>query len=110
MLGEEPPRVVARFSARLQKSMENKLKEQGDVKPKTFPCDGEMAAVFIAVKSPTFSTHIRASNKRTVSLVDNKPVVEAAKLIKDGKFSSSRVINNLMTALSEHNLEFQHIS
>ena len=69
-----------------------------------------MAAVFIAVKSPTFSTHIRASNKRTVSLVDNKPVVEAAKLIKDGKFSSSRVINNLMTALSEHNLEFQHIS
>ena len=112
MCEEEPPKVVARFSARLQKSFENILKAESlkDVKSKTFPCDGEMSAVFVAVKSPTFSTHIRASNKRTVSLVDSKPVVEAARLIKSGKFSSSRVINNLMTSISEHHIEFQHVS
>ena len=81
-----------------------------EVRPSTLPCDGEMTAVFVAAKSPTFSSHIRASNKRTVSLVDNKPVVQAAKLIREGKFSSSRVINNLMTSISEHNLDFQHVS
>ena len=84
--------------------------EDLELQPKTRPCDGEMGAVFVAIKSPTFSSHIRASTKRTVSLVDNKPVVQAAALLKKGKFSSSRVINNLMTAIAEHNLEFQHIS
>ena len=105
---DNTPKVVARFSAKLSRSME-KLYET-EIKPKTLPCDGEMGAQFVAVKSPTFSSHIRASNKRTVSLVDNKPVVQAASLLKNGKFSSSRVINNLMTAISEHNLEFQHVS
>ena len=73
MFDEGPPRVVARFSAKIEKSMENLL--TAEPKPKTLPCDGEMSAVFVAVKSPTFSAHIRASSKRTVSLVDNKPVV-----------------------------------
>ena len=80
------------------------------VKPKTLPCDGEMMAVFVGIKSPIISATIRASTKKTVCLVDNKPVVEAAKLIKEGKFSSSRVINNLMTALADYSLEFQHHS
>ena len=100
------PKVVTRFSAKLEKSMENCLKS----KPKTLPCDGEMTAVYVGIKSPIISASIRASNKKAVCLVDNKPVVEAAKLIKNGKFSSSRVINNLMTALAEYNLEFQHLS
>ena len=103
------PHVVSRFSARLEKSMENML-TSASVKPKTLPCDGEMAAVYVGIKSPVFSSHIKSSNNKTVCLVDNKPVVEASKLIKDGKFSSSRVINNLMTAISEYNLEFQHLS
>ena len=103
------PYVVSRFSARLEKSMENML-TSASVRPKTLPCDGEMAAVYVAVKSPVFSSHIRANTNRTVCLVDNKPVVEASKLIKEGKFSSSRVINNLMTSISEYNLEFQHLS
>ena len=106
---DKTPKVVARFSAKLSRTMEKFYKDQ-DPSPKTCPCDGEMSAVFVAIKSPTFSSHIRASSKRTVSLVDNKPVVQAASLLKNGKFSSSRVINNLMTAISEHNLEFQHIS
>ena len=105
---ENVPQVVSRFSAKIVRSMENML--NSNVKPKTLPCDGEMAAVYVGVKSPVFSAYIKASEKKTVCLVDNKPVVEASKLIKDGKFSSSRVINNLMTALSEYNLDFQHLS
>ena len=106
---ENIPQVVCRFSVRLDKTCE-RLLESSKVRPKTLPCDGEMTAVYVGIKSSAFSCFIRASNKRTVCLVDNKPVVEAAKLIKDGKFSSSRVINNLMSALSEYNLEFQHLS
>ena len=106
---ENIPHVVCRFSARLDKTCE-RLLESSKVRPKTLPCDGEMTAVYVGIKSPAFSAYIRASTKRTVCLVDNKPVVEASKLIKDGKFSSSRVINNLMSALSEYNLEFQHLS
>ena len=56
-----------------------------EVRPSTLPCDGEMTGVFVAAKSPTFSSHIRASNKRTVSLVDKKPVVQIANLIREGK-------------------------
>ena len=106
---ENVPHVVSRFSARLEKSLENLL-SSASVKPKTLPCDGEMTAVYVGIKSPVFSSHIRSSINRTVCLVDNKPVVEASKLIKDGKFSSSRVINNLMTAISEYYLKFQHLS
>ena len=108
MLEDNTPKVVARYSAKLPRSLEKML--EAEPRPKTIPCDGEMSAQYVALKSPTFSNHIRASSKRTVSLVDSKPVVEASALLKNGKFSSSRVINNLMTALSEHNLEFQHIS
>ena len=106
---ENSPKVVSRFSTKLEKSMENMLNDS-QIKPKTLPCDGEMMAVYVGIKSPIISANIRASSKKTVCLVDNKPVVEAAKLLKDGKFSSSRVINNLMTALAEFNLEFQHHS
>jgi hypothetical protein len=105
---ESKPKVVARFSAKLPKSLENLL--TAEPRPKTLPCDGEMSAVYVAVKSPTFSSHMRASTKRTISLVDNKPVVEAAALLKRGKFSSSRVINSLMTGISDHSMDFQHIS
>ena len=108
MVENDNPKVVARYSAKLPRSLEKML--EADPKPKTLPCDGEMSALYVALKSPTFSNHIRASSKRTVALVDSKPVVQAAGLLKNGKFSSSRVINNLMTAVSEHNLELQHIS
>ena len=106
---EDKPKVVARFSAKLSRTMEKFFEDQ-QLQPKTRPCDGEMCAAYVAIKSPTFSAHIRASTKRAVTLVDNKPVVQAAALLKKGKFSSSRVINNLMTAIAEHNIEFQHIS
>ena len=107
---DNTPQVVSRFSSKLEKSMENMLLKKSQIQPKTLPCDGEMTAVYVGIKSPIISANIRASNKKTVCLVDSKPVVEAARLIKDGKFSSSRIINNLMTALSDYDIEFQHLS
>ena len=50
------PHVVSRFSSRLEKSMENML-TSASVKPKTLPCDGEMAAVYIGIKSPVINSH-----------------------------------------------------
>ena len=106
---DNSPQIVSRFSAKLPKTMENMIKGS-NVQPKILPCDGEMTAVYVGIKSPIINATIKASNKKTVCLVDNKPVVEAARLIKGGKFSSSRTINNLMTALSDFDLEFQHLS
>ena len=57
---ENIPKVVTRFSAKLERSMENCLKS----KPKTLPCDGEMTAVYVGIKSPIISASIRASNKK----------------------------------------------
>ena len=71
-------RVVARMSAELQPQQEN-----------LSPCDGEATAIYVAAKSPHFSTAIQASTKRTICLTDNKPVVEAASLLQAGKFSTS---------------------
>ena len=98
MVGEDW-HVVARMSAELQPQQIN-----------LYPCDGEAAAVFVAAKSPAFRVPIKAARKRTLALVDSKPLMEAAKLLNNGKFSSSRIINNVLTSISELNLEFHHIS
>ena len=49
------------------------------------PCDGEATVVFMAAKNPAFSVPIKASLKETLALVDSKPLVEAAKLLENGK-------------------------
>ena len=87
------------MSAKLSKAQEN-----------LYPCEGEALAQFVAAKCSTFSTPIKASEKRTISLLDNKPVCQAAGLLKRGKFSSSKVINNVLVSMAELNLDFQHIS
>ena len=91
--------VVARMSSRNDSTMTNAL-----------PCEGETSAVFVAAKSPTFSLHIKAAKNRTIALVDNKTTFQASKLLQQGKFSSSPLINRLLTSISELNLEFQHLS
>ena len=91
--------VVARMSTRTDKDME-----------KMQPCEGETSAVFVAGKCPAFSVHIKSANLRTICLMDNKTTCQAAKLLQQGKFSTSRIINQLLTAISELNLEFQHLS
>ena len=96
---EQTPEVVARFSAPVQPRQKRIL-----------PCDGEAMAAYVAAKSPVFSVPIRASEKKTISLVDSKPVYEASNLLKRGKFSASRIINQVLASISDLNLEFQHVS
>ena len=91
--------VVSRFSCKTDKARQEVL-----------PCEGECYAVYVAMKCPNFTSHIRSSQPRTICLVDNKPVYQAANLLKKGQFSTSKFINHLLTAISEFNIEFQHIS
>ena len=74
--------VVARMSAEIQPQQRN-----------LNACDGEATASYVAGKCPAFSVPIKASNLKTLALVDSKPLMDAAKLLKSGKFSSSRLIN-----------------
>ena len=87
------------MSTKLDKAQENLL-----------PCDGEATAMFVAAKCPYFSSHIKASKLKTIALLDSKPVVQAANLLKQGKFSSSKLINLVLTFISDLNLNFQHMS
>ena len=91
--------VVARMSCKLEKTQE-----------KLLPCDGEATAIYVAAKCPYFKSCILSSNLRTIALTDNKPVVQAANLLSQGKFSSSKLINFILTGISELNLTFQHMS
>ena len=45
-----------------------------------------------------------------MSLVDNKPVMEAANLLKRGKFSASKIMNEALISISDLNLEYYHNS
>ena len=91
--------VVSRMSTKLEKAQEN-----------LWPCDGEATAIYIAAKCPYISCHIMASTLKTVALTDSKPVVQASNLLKQGKFSSSKLINLVLTSISELNMTFQHMS
>ena len=62
MLEDNTPKVVARYSAKTPRSLEKML--EAEPRPQTIPCDGEMSAQYVALKSPTFSNHIRASSRR----------------------------------------------
>ena len=91
--------VVARMSAEIE-PLQRHLN----------PCDGEATAIYVAAKISTFAVPIRASTKKTQAMVDSKPLVEAAKLLNQGKFSTSKIINNVMASISDKNLEFHHLS
>ena len=91
--------VVARMSAEIEPQQRN-----------LHPCDGEATAVYVSAKTPTFRIPIKASLKKTQALVDSKPLVEAARLLNQGKFSTSKIINNVLSSISDLNLEFHHLS
>ena len=55
------------------------------------PCDGEATASYVAAKTATFRIPSKASLKKTQALVDSKPLVEAARLLNQGKFSTSKI-------------------
>ena len=91
--------VVARTSCKLVKSQENML-----------PCEGECSAHYVAAKCSNFRGYIKASKLKTISLTDSKPVYQAANLLKKGKFSTSKLINELLTSIADLGLEYQHLS
>ena len=91
--------IVARMSTGLDKAQEN-LK----------PCEGEAIACYVAAKCPFLNCYIIASSKKTIALLDNKPVVQAANLLNQGKFSSSKIINIVLKAIAELNLTYHHMS
>ena len=91
--------IVARMSAEIQPQQRN-----------LNACDGEATATYVAGKSPQFSVPIKASTLKTMALVDSKPVMEAAKLLKSGRFSSSRLIKYVLTSISDLNMDFYHVS
>ena len=91
--------VVARTSCKLEKSQESML-----------PCEGECSAHFVAAKCGNFRSYIKSSKLKTISLTDSKPVYQAANLLKKGKFSTSKLINELLTSVSDLGLEYQHLS
>ena len=97
--GHTKPDLVMRMSAPIGP-------QQKDLKP----CDGEALASYVAARSPQFSVPIKATSKKVIALVDNKTVYEAAKLLSNGRFSSSKPINNILAGISELNLEYQHVS
>ena len=74
------------------------------------PCDAETATAVIALKSSHFSSFIRESKNPTICLVDSKTMVQASKLLKKGRFSSSHKINKLLRLITDLPIVFQHIS
>ena len=57
-----------------------------------------------------FKSYIKASRLKTIALTDSKPVYQAANLLKKGKFSTSKLINELLATISDLGLEYQHLS
>ena len=73
-----------------------------------WPCEREALAVATAIKK--CSHYIVESSKPTLVLTDSKPVVEAAALIKKGKFSSSSRMSAFLCSISRYPIEIQHVS
>lgn len=73
-----------------------------------FPCEREALGVAIAVKK--CSHYILESKSPTLILTDSKPVVEAARLISQGKFSASSRMTTFLMSINRYKLDIQHIS
>ena len=50
------------------------------------------------------------SQLKTLHLVDNKPVVQAAKIIKDGRLSASARMQSFLACINRFPIIIQHIS
>ena len=73
-----------------------------------FPC--EVEALSIAVSVTHFAPYIRDSTHCTQILTDNRPCVQAWSKMRRGEFSTSARVATFMSALSQFNVEVQHIS
>ena len=73
-----------------------------------YPC--EIEALSIAVSVTHFAPYIRESLNRTQILTDSRPCVQAWGKMRRGQFSTSARVATFMSALSQFNVEVQHIS
>ena len=73
-----------------------------------FPCERECLALATAVKK--CSHYILTSTKPTLVLTDSKPVVEAASLIRNGKFSNSARMSAFLCSVNRYKIDIQHVS
>ena len=62
------------------------------------PCDGEAASAAFGLNRPHIRDPILQSNKTTYILMDSKPVVEAANLLKRGKLSASNRMSTFLNS------------
>ena len=60
--------------------------------------------------SPDINFYVKSSEKKTILLTDSKPLYEASNLLSQGKFSSSRFLNNILALIAVKNIEFQQAS
>ena len=73
-----------------------------------FPCEREALGVATAVKK--CSHFILESSRPTLILTDSKPVVEATKLIRKGKFSASARMSAFLCSINRYKVDIQHVS
>ena len=72
------------------------------------PCDGEGLAANMALDR--FSKYIKEATKPTLILSDNKPTVQAVKLLLKGSFSTSPRLNKLLSNCNSFPIVFHHLS
>ena len=75
---------------------------------KWWPCETEALTAATSVEKA--ASYILESKLRTLVLVDNKPVIQAANLIKEGKFSASPRMQTFLTCINRFPSVFQHLS
>ena len=72
------------------------------------PCEMEGVGVVLAIDQVRH--WINESHHTTIVLPDNKPVVDAANLLKTGKYSKNARLQSLLTCVNRSNASFKHNS
>ena len=72
------------------------------------PCELEGAGSVVAIDQVRH--FINESNLTTIVLADNKPVVDAANLMKIGRHSRNSRLQSLLTSVNRSNITFKHNS
>ena len=72
------------------------------------PCELEGAGTVVAIEQVRH--WINESHHTTIVLPDNKPVVDAANLMKTGKYSKNARLQSLLTCVNRSNITFRHNS
>ena len=72
------------------------------------PC--ELEALSLSKGIETLAPYLKLTGNPVVALVDSKPIYQAKMRLDQGKFSTNRRLQDLLTNLSIHRVQLQHIS